>query len=64
MGFFTDDERNTLQIEAMILHVVGEDPFVQEPARPVEHAEFFVGRILSTDVAPVYSFFDTSGIRT
>lgn len=40
----------------MILHVVGGDEFTPEPARPVEHEQFFISRILDTDVAPVYSF--------
>lgn len=63
MGFLTDGERQSLRIARMILHVVGEDPFVEEPARAVEHAEFFLERILSTDIAAVYSFSDTSGAR-
>lgn len=60
MGFLTDQERRSLQIVAMILHVVGEDPFIPETARAVEHEGFFVGRILDTDVAPVYSFKEGS----
>lgn len=44
----------------MILHVVGGKTFVSELARKVEHEEFFIDRILNTNVAPVYSFDATS----
>lgn len=64
MGFLTDQERQSLRIEAMILHVVGEEDFTPEQARDVEHAPFFIGRILDTDVAPVYSFKPESATRT
>lgn len=63
MAFLSDAERRTLEIEAMILHVVGQEPFVPEPARAVEHAPFFLARILDTDVAPVHSFEDASPTR-
>ena len=63
MGFLTDDERRNLRIEAMSLHVVGDGDFTPEPARDVEHAAFFIGRIVDTDVAPVYSFTDASATR-
>ena len=63
MGFLTDVERQSLQIEAMILHVVGDENFTPEPVRPVEHATFFVGRILETDVAAVYAFKEVSNAR-
>ena len=64
MGFFTDAERETIKIESMILHVVGGDDFTPEPARPVEHEEFFISRILDTDVAPVYSFVPHSQTKS
>ncbi|HEX2083851.1 MAG TPA: hypothetical protein VHF86_10265 [Xanthomonadaceae bacterium] len=64
MAFLTDAERRTLKIDAMILHVVGQDPFVPEPARTVEHAPFFIARILDTDVSAVHSFEDDSATRT
>lgn len=48
----------------MILHVVGGDDFTPEPARPVEHEEFFISRILDTDVAPVYSFVPQSQTKS
>ena len=63
MGFFTDAERQSLRIEGMILHVVGEEEFTPEPALGLDHTAFFVARILDTDVAPVYSFKDTSITR-
>jgi hypothetical protein len=63
MGFLTDAERQNLQIEAMILHVVGDEYFTPEPARQVEHANFFVGRVLETDVAAVHAFKEVSNTR-
>lgn len=64
MAFLTDAERRTLKIETMILHVVGQEPFEPEPARAVEHAPFFVARILDTDVSAVHSFTDDSPTRS
>lgn len=63
MGFLTGDERGQLRIQSMILHVVGEEEFDPQPARAVEHASFFIGRILDTDVAPVYQFKGVSDSR-
>lgn len=64
MGFLTDAERQSLRIEAMILHVVGEEEFTPEPAREVgEHAPFFVRRILDIDVAAVYEFKQVAHVR-
>lgn len=63
MGFLTDDERRQLRIDSMILHVVGEEDFDPQPARTVEHANFFVARILNTDAAAVYQFKEVSGSR-
>lgn len=40
----------------MILHVVGDEEFTPEPARVVEHADFFIERIRNTDVASVFEF--------
>lgn len=48
----------------MILHVVGEGEFVAEPARRVEHEEFFIDRIRDTDVAAVFSFDPSSQTKT
>jgi hypothetical protein len=64
MGFLTEDERLQLRIESMILHVVGAtDEFDPQPVRVVEHANFFLDRILDTDAAAVYQFKDVSGCR-
>lgn len=60
MGFFNDDELGSLKITNMILHVVGGDKFEPANARDVEHEQFFLARILNTDVSPVYSFDDGS----
>lgn len=63
MGFFTEAEREQLRIESMILHVVSEDELNLAPAQVVQHANFFLSRILDTDVAPVYQFKDVSRSR-
>lgn len=63
MGFLTEEERGQLRIESMILHVVSEEEFDPQLARVVEHANFFIGRILDTDVAAVYQFKEASGSR-
>jgi 37-kD nucleoid-associated bacterial protein len=60
LGFFTDDELGSLKITNMILHVVGGEKFEEAPAREVEHEQFFLARILNTDVSPVYSFEEAS----
>lgn len=60
MGFFTDEEVGSLTIDSMILHVVGGKTFTPESERKVEHAQFFIDRIVETDVAAVYSFDPTS----
>ncbi|WP_313413555.1 hypothetical protein [Stenotrophomonas sp.] len=56
MGFLTDDERQQLRIEGMILHVVGDGAFEAQTARAVEHPAFFLSRIRDTDVAAVHQF--------
>lgn len=63
MGFLTDDEREQLRIESMILHVVGDEEFDPQPTRAVEYATFFIGRILDTDTAAVFQFKKVSGSR-
>lgn len=64
MGFFTVDEIGSLSITRMILHVVGDGAFSPEPAREVEHEEFFIARICDTDVSSVYSFEEASNTKT
>lgn len=63
MGFFSDGEVGSLRITNMILHVVGDGVFTPEPARAVEHAEFFIARIFDTDASSVYSFNETSNTK-
>lgn len=60
MGFLTDQELGSLRITNMSLHVVGDGDFTPEPAREIEHAEFFIARIQDTDVSSVYSFKEAS----
>lgn len=60
MGFFNEDEILNLQIDRMILHVVGDENFEPEEEQDVEHVEFFIDRIRDTDVAAVHSFNDQS----
>ncbi|RDC59399.1 hypothetical protein HME9302_00587 [Alteripontixanthobacter maritimus] len=60
MSFITDEDAASLRIESMILHVVGDDEFRPEPAREVEHEEFFIERIREADVAAVFAFEDGS----
>jgi hypothetical protein len=56
VGFFTDEEINSLRIEHMILHVVGGQTFTANPVRTVQHEGFFIGKIIDTAVDPVFSF--------
>lgn len=63
MGFFTDEEIGSLHITNMILHVVGGGDFSPQPARAVEHEEFFIARICDTDVSAVYSFNENSSTK-
>lgn len=56
MGFFTDEEIDSLRIKNMILHVVGGQSFTANPARKVQHEQFFIGKIIDTAVDPVFSF--------
>jgi len=60
MGFLTEDELGSLQIENMVLHKVGDGGFVPQPTHPVEQAEFFIERIRETDTAAVFGFEDKS----
>lgn len=63
MSFLTDQERSNLRIQSMTLHVVGGEDFSPEAARDVEHENFFIARILDTDVASIYRFKPVSGAR-
>lgn len=56
MSFFSENETRSLQIENMILHVVGGKDFTPESKRKVEHSQFFIRRIVEADAQPIYSF--------
>ena len=60
MGFFTEDELNSLRIENMVLHTVSDSDFIPQPTRQVEQADFFVERIRETEAAAVFSFEEKS----
>lgn len=64
MAFIRDDEVAHLRIENMILHVVGDEEFRPEPARIVEHADFFIERIRDTDVTPVFELHAESQTKS
>ncbi|MFT8815561.1 hypothetical protein [Acetobacter fabarum] len=63
MGFLTEQQNGSLEIEHMILHVVRDGPFNPELTRDVEHSDFFIERIRNTDAASVYSFEPTSMVK-
>jgi len=63
MGFLSEEQFASLQIEHMILHVVRDGPFNPELAREVEHPDFFIERIRNTDAASVYSFEPESAVK-
>lgn len=60
MSFLTVEEIASLKINNMILHVVGDGNFQAECERKVEYEDFFIRRILATDVSSVYSFAEQS----
>ncbi|MFA5964724.1 MAG: hypothetical protein WC804_11960 [Sphingomonas sp.] len=64
MAFIHEEELAALEIENMILHVVGDSDFHPEPARMVEHADFFIERIRNTDVSSVFEFHPDSQTKT
>lgn len=63
MGFLTEQQNASLQIDHMILHVVRDGPFDPALSRNVEHSDFFIERIRNTDVASVYSFEAESFVK-
>jgi hypothetical protein len=56
VGFFTDEELDSLKINHMILHVVGGQTFTAAPVRKVQHEPFFISKIIGTAVDPVFTF--------
>ncbi|MBC9250982.1 hypothetical protein A9179_11895 [Pseudomonas alcaligenes] len=63
MGFFTDQEQDSVKIKRWILHVVGGKAFDAMPERKPEHSEFFLTKILETAADPIFSFKTTSTTR-
>lgn len=63
MGFLTEQQNGSLEIEHMILHVVRDGPFNPSLTRNVEHSDFFIERIRNTDAASVYSFEPESIVK-
>lgn len=64
MGFLTEDELSSLRIQRMNFQVVGESTFESRAAMStVEHADFFLERILDVDVGAVFEFEAQSHAR-
>lgn len=64
MGFLTEEELSTLRINRMNFQVVGEPTFeTRQAMRTVEHADFFLERVLDVDVGAVYEFQTRSHTR-
>lgn len=63
MGFFTDQEQDSLKIKRWILHVVNEKNFDAMPERKPEHTDFFLTKIIETAADPIFSFSKTSSTR-
>jgi len=63
MGFFTDEEQDSLKINRWILHVVGGKTFDAMPERKPEHSDFFLSKIVETAADPIFSFLETSTTR-
>lgn len=63
MSFLTDDEVANLTINRMIFHVVGKElatPILLNEIRPIEHSDFFIGRIKSSLKGNHFTFLDHS----
>lgn len=64
MGFFTEGELASLAIVKMNFQVIGDGDFApRERMHEVEHAEFFLERILAVDIAPVFTFEEDSATK-
>lgn len=63
MGFFSDEEIDSLKITRMILHVVGTKNFEAQPERALEEEAFFIGKIVDMAAAPVFMFKAVSTTR-
>lgn len=63
VGFLSDDELSSLRIVNMALHGVSGAEFVPQPARLVEHEDFFLARIRESDAAAVFGFDPASSTK-
>lgn len=63
MGFFTDQEQDSVKIKRWILHVVGGKTFDVMSERKPEHTEFFLTKIVETAADPIFSFKKISTTR-
>lgn len=63
MSFLTEDEVANLTINRMIFHVVGKElqvPILLNEIRPIEHSDFFLGRIKSSLKGNHFTFLERS----
>lgn len=60
MSFLLDNEISSLKIANMTLHVVGNGVFTPQPARVIEHEEFFIERIRDTNIPALFEFHPQS----
>lgn len=65
MSFLTDEERASLRLARMSLHIVGdEDEFEPQPELPVQHDDFLLQILRDIAADGVYRFADISTTRT
>lgn len=67
MAFFSQDELDSLTIERMIFHVVGPDAnkmVLLEETDPEPFADFFLGRLKSTNGGLMFNFVDGSPLES
>jgi hypothetical protein len=64
MGFFSEEEAESLRLARMSLHIVtGDDEFEPQPELPVEHDDFLLDLIRDIASDSVYRFGDLSTTR-
>lgn len=67
MAFFSDEQRDKIQIKRMVFHLVGpegKDLILLQAIKPGRFASFFIERILSVNAGIPYVFSDASSTRT
>jgi hypothetical protein len=65
MGFLSEDEAESLQLDRMSLHIVGgDDEFAPQPELLVEHSDFLLQVIKSIAADGVYKFQNLSTTKT